>query len=50
MLMNLAAKVLWVGRASSIVFVLPLVVALVLALASCSNEKQAQNDALRSSK
>src|SRR5215213_11885182 len=45
MLMNMAAKVLWVGRASSIMFVLPLVGALVLALPSCSNEKQAQNDA-----
>jgi murein DD-endopeptidase MepM/ murein hydrolase activator NlpD len=50
MLMNPAAKVLWVGRASSIVFVLPLVVALVLALPSCSNEKQAQNDASATNK
>jgi hypothetical protein len=50
MLMNMAAKVLWVGRASSIMFVLPLVVALVLALPSCSNEKQAQNDASATNK
>ena len=47
---NVGAKVAWVVRASSIVFVLPLVVALVLALASCSNEKQAQNDASATNK
>src|SRR5215217_6347878 len=50
MLRNMAAKVPWVGRASSIAFVLPLVVALVLALPSCSNEKQAQNDASATNK
>ena len=45
MLRNVAAKGPLAGRTSSIVVFVPLlVVALVLALASCSNEKQAQGN------
>ena len=44
MIWSVASKGTWVGRASSMVFGLALVIALNLALAGCGNGEQAQND------